>query len=124
MSRNREEDRIQRTVVLHLKDRGMPGLVWFHCPNGGKRGRAEGGIFKAMGVRPGVSDLILLHRGGFYALELKADKGRLTDSQRAFLDAVRAAGGRSMMAQGLDEAIYILEAWGLLRGRASLSEAA
>lgn len=31
----------------------------FHTPNGGLRSTAEAGILKAMGVRPGVSDLFL-----------------------------------------------------------------
>lgn len=31
----------------------------FHIPNGGKRGKAEAGRFKAEGVKPGVPDLCL-----------------------------------------------------------------
>lgn len=38
----------------------------FHIPNGGNRGKAEAGIFKAMGVRSGVSDLFLpVPKGGW-----------------------------------------------------------
>ena len=49
------------------------------------------------GLCVGSSDLIgWTQRDGaavFTALEVKVERGRLTDEQRAFLDAVRAAGG-------------------------------
>lgn len=35
------------------------GWFHFHCPNGGKRGKVEAGRFVAMGVLPGVSDIII-----------------------------------------------------------------
>jgi hypothetical protein len=56
-------------------------------------------------VRAGVADLILLHDGQFFALELKAPGGRLTESQAAFLDDVEAAGGIVGCAEGLDAAL-------------------
>jgi hypothetical protein len=46
-------------VISHLNMRAMPGAFYFHCPNGGKRSKAEGGIFKALGVRAGMPDLIV-----------------------------------------------------------------
>lgn len=111
----REEDQIQRAVVQHLRMRGVPGLVFFHVPNGGRRGKVEGAIFKAMGVRAGVSDLILAHSNKFFALELKAEGGRATESQLAFLQDFDRAGAFTALATGLDAALRTLEAWGLIR---------
>jgi beta-phosphoglucomutase-like phosphatase (HAD superfamily) len=120
----RPEQEIQKAVIQHLEARGVPGLVYFHVPMGGKRSRVEAAIMKGLGVKAGVSDLILLHRGKMHALELKADKGKPTPAQEAFLEAVKAAGGHAVWATGLDEAIYTLQFWGLLRGTTSLGRAA
>jgi hypothetical protein len=111
------EQLIQRAVCQHLRQRGASGLVWFHVPNGGRRRPVEAAIFSGLGVRPGVADVILLHRGRAFALELKTDRGRATAAQKQFLSDFRAAG--ASIANGLDQALRTLEAWDLLRGRAS-----
>jgi hypothetical protein len=113
------EAQIQRAVVAHLKTRAVPGLVWTHCPNGGKRSKVEAAIFKGLGVRPGVSDLLLWHRGKAYALELKVEGGRPSEAQMQFISDLNAAGGFGCIASGVDEAIRVLECWGLLKGTAS-----
>jgi hypothetical protein len=111
----RAEDRIQAAVCAHLRWRGSKGVVWFAVPNGGYRTPIEAHVLKTTGVRPGVSDLILIHGGKVHALELKTDKGRATTAQIEFVDEVRAAGGEAWIAHGLNEAIEVLENWGLLR---------
>jgi hypothetical protein len=40
---------------------------------------------RRLGARAGVADLILVHRGRAFALELKADDGRPTVEQMAFV---------------------------------------
>lgn len=110
---------IQKAVCAHLRKRGRRGMVWFHVPNGGKRGKVEAAIFKTMGVKPGVSDLILLHNGRAYALELKADHGRPTEAQMQFISDWNTAigdNGAACIAEGLDRALRTLEIWGLLEG--------
>jgi hypothetical protein len=52
-------------------------------------------------------------------MELKAEGGRPTETQLATIAAMEAAGAFTAIAQGLDRALAILEAWGLLRGCAS-----
>lgn len=71
--------------------------------------------FKRQGVQAGVSDLILLHDGKAFALELKADKGRLSEAQREFMDAFNNAGGFATSATGIDQAVKVLQAWSLIR---------
>src|SRR5262245_60519603 len=36
--RQRPESELQRTLVQHLEARAVPGLVWFHVPQGNKLG--------------------------------------------------------------------------------------
>jgi hypothetical protein len=117
--RRRPEDSIQRAVCAHLRTRGSPGLVWWHTPNGGKRNRIEAAILKGLGVRAGVSDLIAVHEGKAFALEIKADGGRPSEAQLQFIDDFQAAGGHAVVAEGLDEALRVLETWKLLRGAVS-----
>ena len=116
MSRRKNlETQLQRAVVQHLRTRGMPGLVFWHTPNGGRRGRVEGAIFKSLGVRAGVSDLILAYQNKFFALELKAEGGRATKEQLAFLQDIDRAGAYTALIEGLDAALQTLEAWGLIK---------
>ncbi len=114
------ENAIQRAVFDHIRSRGVAGLVAFHPKNGGihQRGRRRG-INAGLGVLSGASDVILLHAGRFYALELKrADqKVKPESEQDQFLRAVEASGGAGAWAAGLDSALRQLEAWGLLRGK-------
>lgn len=115
----RPEDTIQRAVVAHLRQRGAPGLVFVHVPNGGKRKPIEAAIFKGLGVRAGASDLLLWHAGKSFALELKTEEGRPTESQLEFLADMERAGAFTCLCHGLDPALRVLEGWGLLRGVAA-----
>lgn len=110
------EQQIQRAVVQHLRARGAPGLVFTHVPNGGYRKPIEAAIFKGIGVRAGVADLLLWRAGHSYALELKAPGGRPTESQLQFLSDMDKAGAFTCLCDSLDRALKVLETWGLLRG--------
>ena len=120
----RPEQAIQRAVFEHIKQRGVPGLVAWHTPNGaaygGKRSKKgvaiQGSIMAGLGVRAGVSDVICVHRGKIFAMELKAPGGRATEAQLKFLSDIDAAGAFTAMPDSLDAALATLESWGLLRG--------
>jgi hypothetical protein len=117
--RRSPEATIQRAVFAHLRARGTPGLFAFHPANGGYRKPAEAAILKGLGVVAGVPDVFIVHNGRCFALELKAEGARATDKQLACIAALREAGAFTAIAEGLDRALACLEAWGLLRGRAS-----
>ena len=127
-SKARAEDAIQRTVFQHFRQRSAPGVVAWHTPSGGYRKPVEAAIFKGLGVMPGVSDILAVRPAAcqcgrshldFFALELKAAGGRATEAQMEYIHRINAAGGYGVVAFGLDEALRCLEAWGLLKGRAS-----
>ena len=123
MKRNRPEQQIQKAVLEHLAWRGVPGLWWCHVPNGGYRTAIEAAIFKGLGLIPGVPDLLLVYRGQLYALELKAEGGRLSpNTQIATHERMRAAGVVVGVAYGIDEALAWLELWQLLRLRRDVAE--
>lgn len=113
----RGEDQIQTTLAQHLWARGHSDLLWWHTPNEGKRSARSGAALKRMGMLPGVSDIVAVHGGEIFALELKRPKKNPSETQLEFIERMRTAGGHALVAQGLDEAVACLEAWGLLRGR-------
>jgi hypothetical protein len=116
--RHRPEQQVHRAVVAHLRARGAPGVVFLHPANGGARSAIEGAIFKSLGVAAGAPDLLLWHAGKSYALELKAQAGRVSESQAAMLDRLSKAGVAVAVCHGVDRAIAVLEGWQLLRGKA------
>ena len=61
------------------------------------------------GLCEGSSDLIGWTRGGvFTAIEVKAPRGRVSEAQQRFLDAVTRAGGRAGVARSVADAITIV----------------
>jgi len=104
---------IADTLRLSLKK----DWVWFHPPNGGFRTKAEAGKFKRMGVLEGASDFILISPvlGRVHALELKARGQKPSEPQLAFLEAVRAAGGRAEWVDSYERALDVLLMWEALR---------
>src|SRR5690242_13337567 len=79
--RAHNEDQIQRALVRHLQLRARAGVVWLHVPNGGYRNAVEAARFKGLGVKAGVPDLLFFYQSKLFALELKAEKGRITEAQ-------------------------------------------
>jgi hypothetical protein len=118
MTRRRPEQAIQRALFQHFASRRAQGTFAWHCPNGGYRTPAEARIFAGLGVVRGIPDVHALRDGRFFALELKSERGRLSDSLIATMAALEAAGAVVGTAHGLDEAIAWLEAHHLLRGSA------
>jgi hypothetical protein len=121
--RARPEQQIQRAVLSHLAWRAMPGTWWCHYPAGGWRSPIEAAIFKSLGVVAGVPDILIVHGSQLYALELKAETGRLTDVQSDTQAAMRRAGAIVATARGLDDALGQLVLWGLIRPEASTQTA-
>jgi len=108
------ELQIHIAVVQHLKMRARRGVIFFHPASGEKREKATAAKLKAMGTTPGVPDLILIADGKTYGLELKTIDGRLSHEQRQMLEAFELAGAFTAVAHGLDAALSILTAWGIL----------
>lgn len=103
------EDQLQISCVTWF-DYQYHSISWalFHVPNGGTRNSIEAAKFKAMGVRSGVPDLLLLiPRGGYHylAMELKCGKNRQTESQRKYQEHVESNGGRYVVIRSIDEFI-------------------
>lgn len=117
MPRRRPEAAVQRAVFQHIRARGVPGLVAIHVGNGGYRKPVEAAIMKSLGVTAGVPDILLWHDGKSFALEIKAERGRLSEHQTEMLSRLDRAGVSIAVCHGLDASIKCLEEWHLLKGR-------
>jgi hypothetical protein len=115
----RPEQQVQKAVLNHLAWRAVPGTWWCHYPAGGWRSAIEAAILRGLGVVAGVPDILIVHCGQLYALELKAANGRLTDVQSDTHAAMKRAGAIVATARGIDDALGQLTLWGLLRPEAS-----
>ena len=107
------EFEIHKALVKHLRVRARPDVVWFHVPNA-PRNKIQGARLKAMGMLAGAPDLIFLHQGKAFALELKSKTGiRVRPSK--FCSRWLAAGGNYCLENSLDGALSCLEHWGIIK---------
>ena len=108
----RPEEALHRAVVDLLaiyENRGL--LAFCHVSNGEWRHKATGGRLKAMGVRPGVPDLLAWADGGrAFGIELKAGAGKLSPAQTFWHSTVTALGHRVYVVRSLDEMEAVLRA--------------
>jgi hypothetical protein len=84
----------------------------FAIPNGGKRDKVTAVKLKAEGVRAGVPDICLPVACGKYHglyIELKAEGGRASDSQRSWMAALAAQQYRVHLCVGWHAAKAVIE---------------
>jgi hypothetical protein len=90
---------------------GSPALArWHHKQQ--RQAWREAGRAKAMGLRPGAPDLLLLTPGDFGFLEVKSPGAGLRPEQRAWRDLCAAAGWHHGVARSWQDALAIVRAWG------------
>ena len=107
---------LQKFAATLLRLNGAPDVIFFHPPNGEARSARTGGKLKAMGVKPGVPDLVVVCPGGRVRfLELKTTTGSLSQSQRAFRTLCEFNGCPYEVATTPEEVESILRGWGALR---------
>ena len=111
--RGREEDGIQRALCQYWEI-AYPD-TWaktWHTPNGlAAKNKKLAGIFKGLGVKPGVFDLVCVARRGPYtgfALELKAADGRESAAQGLWAQQFFSEGWFVGIAYSLDVALRLL----------------
>ena len=115
------EQAIQRCCVDFLA-RMVPeppdGPAWTAVNPIPAKSKAAAGTSKAMGLRAGVHDLVLIWHGRFIGIEVKAAKGSLSPEQRRWHAEVECAGGESYVIRDVADLSKLLREWGVeLKGR-------
>lgn len=92
---------------IELMRPAHPILEWIiHVPNGGKRPRGAAGKLKAMGVKPGVLDVLLpLPFNGWsgLAIEMKVGSNKTTEQQDDWLQVFEASGYYTAVCYTLED---------------------
>jgi VRR-NUC domain-containing protein len=114
--RRRQPERVLQTALVEHLRWSARSDVWFcHIPNGGARTAIEGAIFKALGVRAGAPDLLIVRASQALFIECKAPGRRLSPAQLECHEALRRAGATVATADDIDEALGFLRRHGVLR---------
>jgi len=109
-----DESIIQSQIVSALS---LAGVYLFMVPNGemGKITQAAAGRAKAMGLRSGMADLIVMGPGGVaHFLEVKTSTGVLSPSQIRFAELCIKKGWKYEVARTVEQSLDIVKKWGIL----------
>lgn len=98
-----QEADIQRDVMKELSNLGA--IVWRN--NTGML-RDQNGTPVRFGLCVGSSDIIGIWKGKFLAVEVKTPRGKVTDAQLNFIEAVNRAGGIAFVARSKKDVKNVL----------------
>ena len=92
-----------------------PHLDMLHCSlNGVKLSGTQAKVAKGQGMLSGVPDLFLpVPKNGFHGLyiEMKSEKGKITDNQHWFLTNAEGLGYKTVVCYSANEAISAIQAY-------------
>ena len=80
--------------------------------SGGEYGRIK--RLKRMGLTAGVADLVLIHNGRTYFIEVKKPGGQLSDNQKLFRQRALDCGAEYVVVKSVDDVISALMTWGVV----------
>jgi hypothetical protein len=92
------------------------GVVWWCVDHANYAGEVPG-IRIGRGIIAGIPDLLIIHLGAAFVIEIKTEDGTVSDAQQGVLTAVLAARGRVAVARDATEVIGILDYWKIPRAR-------
>lgn len=95
------ESALQHGIVQSLEWRN---ILVFHVPNETNISNAVTRmILQLIGLRKGVSDLIIIVQGHIYFVEIKTPKGKQTEAQKKFQERVEALGFTYWIWRSVDD---------------------
>lgn len=107
-----KESDLQKAIVEYLE---LMGVYFFAINNemagGGKSAKIRMQHFKAMGLRAGASDLVLVLREKVVFMEVKTEKGRQSESQKTFQMVVESLGHRYEVVRSVYDVERVLNSW-------------
>lgn len=111
---------IQIQIVEYL--RLIKGIIFFSVPNESfapKKGKLTGAQLgrmsrmKRMGLKAGVSDLVICKVGKVFFLEVKTEKGKLSENQKSFREEAVFSRCPYAIVRSLEGAIEQFREWGI-----------
>ena len=114
MKHRQSEFDLQCSIVEYLKDNLIHGSLFTSFPLGGG-GMARGVKLKKSGTVAGWPDIQILHNGLYFGLEVKTDKGVVSDAQKSIHRQLRKQGARVKVVRSINEVAKVLNAWHIHR---------
>lgn len=113
--RKRPEQALQQDVANFLAAVLGPQTFFTAIPMGprgaGRVGLMRGALWKGMGAKPGVPDLVIIWDGRCFFIELKAEKGKVSQVQRECHQLLSDAGCEIAVARSIEDVMECLEVW-------------
>lgn len=107
----RNDEYALHKAIVHYLHQVMPWNLAFHPANGERRDMKTAVRLKAMGVRPGVPDLVIPYGAGrMLWLEIKAPGGRASKAQREYINKLRNYGHTVAIVQSVEDVRLALSA--------------
>ena len=103
------ESKIQQVAIMEIWNKlPQTRLCLFHVPNGMNIDARQGAKFKAQGVISGVPDLVFVWNGKTHYIEVKCEKGRLSENQKALHQKWMEQGVEVKVMRSSDEIIQFV----------------
>jgi hypothetical protein len=104
------EKRLQQLCFtwFHNTYPNLRGTMWM--THNQAKNATQGSILKAMGMVPGVSDLLWFYQGCLYCIELKTETGKQSAVQKKWESAVEKQGAIYYVIRDLDRFKLIINA--------------
>jgi hypothetical protein len=111
--RSYAEQELHLTIVQYLRAALTRETFFLHVANERKCSEAEGALLKRLGQRKGFPDLLLIHAGRAFGMEIKPDGGRVRPEQREAHAALAEAGMPVVVVRSIADTGDALQAWGI-----------
>ena len=121
------ESKIQQNIIQYLSMTSLQkNFVFFSVPNEGimavlkmykipdKQCFPIVNHFKKMGLLPGTSDIVLVHEGRAYFIEVKDVNGTQSQDQVRFEHNIVKAGANYAVVRSVSDVIGVLGEWGIV----------
>lgn len=108
-----EEDALQMAVMEYLE---FFPVFAFHPKNSGWKSIQTAVRDKKLGIKAGVADIVIMWKGsniGF--IELKTEKGKLSDSQKEFRDTCESFSFQYAVCRSVLDVANTIKGWGIIR---------
>ena len=97
----RKESAVQRAIVQALS---YAGWVVMHIPNQSTRGRQ-----RWAGLMPGAPDLVAVKHGRVVFLEVKTERGKVSEKQSEVHDLLRLHGMEVRVVRNIDDIMDLVQ---------------
>jgi len=99
-----EESKLQQNCVKWFRYQfPEPKYLIYANANGGQRNVITAKIMKGEGVRAGVPDLTILSQGHIFFVEMKSEKGRLSENQKEVIEIIDKLGFKTYVVNSFDQ---------------------